>query len=116
VITNPDDRDKTDDPDGDGFTNLDEFLFGTSPIANTGELTTFEKSGANLIVRWCQRVSGGTYVLQESATLESPWPASAVVPADAADQTGLYSVDYVRREAVIPIDSARKFARVEATE
>lgn len=116
AITSPDDREKTDDPDGDGFTNHEEFLFGTPPITNTGNLTTLGKSGANLVVRWCQRASGVTYVLQESTTLENPWATSAVVPVYAADQTGLYSTEYIRNEAVIPIDSDRKFVRVQATE
>lgn len=115
VIPNPADRDKADDADGDGFSNLQEYLFGTSPIANTGSLSTVESSGGNLIVRWSQRASA-IYQLQESTTLQSPWPPSSVVPADAADQSGLYSVDYVRKEAVIPVDSARKFVRVEASE
>ena len=115
VIPNPGDRDKADDADGDGFTNLEEYLFGTSPVAYTASLSSVESSGGNLIVRWCQRASA-TYQLQESATLENPWPASLVVPSDAADQSGLYSVDYVRKEAVIPVDSARKFVRVQGAE
>ncbi len=115
VIPNPDDRDKADDADGDGFTNLEEYFFGTSPIANNGSLSTIETTGGNLIVRWSQRASA-IYQLVESTTLQNPWSPSSVVPADAADQSGLYSVDYVRKEAVIPVDSARKFVRVEATE
>lgn len=116
VIPNAADRDRTDDPDGDGFTNLQEYLFGTSPIANTGSLSTLEKSGSNLIIRWSQRAPG-TYVVQESATLlPDSWVPSAVAPANAADQSGLYSADYVRKEVIIPIDAAKKFIRVKATE
>jgi autotransporter-associated beta strand protein len=116
VIPNAADRDRTDDPDGDGFNNLQEYLFGTSPIANTGVLSTIERSGSNLIIRWSQR-SPGTYVVQESATLMADsWGPSTVVPANAANQSGLYSADYVRKEAIIPIDSAKKFIRVKATE
>jgi autotransporter-associated beta strand protein len=115
AITNPDDRDRTDDADGDGFTNLQEYLFGTSPIANTGTLSTFEKSGTNLIVRWYER-AGVNYVLQESTTLESPWPTSLVEPAIAGDQGTPYSLDYVRKEAIFPIDINKKFVRVQATE
>lgn len=114
VIPNAADRDKTDDPDGDGFTNLEEFLFGTSPVANTGSLTETERTGAGLVVRWNQRATTGTYVLRESATMqENPWPASSAPITDNPVQD---LPDYVRKQAVIPVDSASKFVRVEATE
>ncbi len=114
VIPNAADRDKTDDPDGDGFTNLQEYLLGGSPIVSTGTLTTVERSGNNLIVRWAQRNSGGVYTLQEGTTLANPWATSAATISNAADQSNLYSVDYTRKEATIPIDVTRKFARVQA--
>lgn len=113
VITNGQNA-RGQDADGDGFTNLQEYLFGTSPIVANGTLSTLEKSGNNLIIRWSQRVPG-TYTLKESTTLTS-WTPSAIVPTNAADQTGQYSPDYTRKEAVVPIDSVRKFVRVEATE
>ncbi|MEK7949883.1 autotransporter-associated beta strand repeat-containing protein [Luteolibacter soli] len=113
VIPNPSDRDRTDDPDGDGFTNLEEFLFGTSPIASTGALAQFETSGSNLIIRWNQLEGSGTYVLQESTTLQNPWSASGATITNGPVQD---LPDYVRKEAVIPISGIRKFVRVEATE
>ena len=59
----------------------------------------------------------GTCVQQESATMiENPWPTSALIPAAATDQRGKFSADYVRMEVTVPINSARKFVRVEATE
>ncbi|MEO5912760.1 MAG: autotransporter-associated beta strand repeat-containing protein [Luteolibacter sp.] len=116
VIPDVADRDRTDDPDGDGFSNLNEYLFGTSPIASNGSLSQSTQSGNNLIVRWSQR-NVGTFVLQESSTLlDNPWPASAVTVGNAADQTGLYSADYIRKEAIVPIDSTRKFVRVKGEE
>lgn len=114
-IPNPGDRGRTADPDGDGFSNLSEYLFGTSPTASNGSLSTFEKTGPGLIVRWNQRATGSSvYVLRESATMaEIPWPTSTAAITDNATQ-GL--TDYVRKEAIIPVNSARKFVRVEATE
>jgi hypothetical protein len=113
VIPDEADRDKSDDPDGDGFTNLQEYLLGGSPIASTAALTTFEKTSQGLIVRWMER-AGGVYILQESTTLTDPWGVSAVIPTVAADQTGKYSEAYTRKEALIPIDGSRKFVRVKA--
>jgi autotransporter-associated beta strand protein len=115
VIPNVDDRDRTDDPDGDGFSNLDEFLFGTSPISGTGSLAQIEDTGSGLIVRWNQRATGGSvYVLQESTTLlDNPWPASSATITDNPVQD---IPDYVRKEAVIPVSGVRKFVRIHATE
>ncbi len=105
---------RTDDADGDGFTNLQEFLFGTSPIASNGALSTVQRSGANLIIRWNQRASGGSvYVLQESTTLHNPWTASTATVTNAAVQD---VPDYIRKEATVPVDSTRKFLRIMATE
>jgi autotransporter-associated beta strand protein len=116
VIPDPADRDRTDDPDGDGFTNLSEYLFGTSPVAGNGALLLQTPSGPNLILRWSQRNSE-TFLLQESTTLaENPWPASTVPVSDSNDQTGLYSADYTRKEAIVPINSNRKFVRVMGEE
>ncbi|MCW1923642.1 autotransporter-associated beta strand repeat-containing protein [Luteolibacter arcticus] len=115
-ITNPDDRDRADDPDGDGFTNESEYLFGTSPVANNGALVQVAGSATNLIVRWNQRTTGATYQLQESTTLtEVLWPASGVTPAVATDQNGV-PADYTRMEATVPVDGAKKFVRVSGTE
>ena len=42
---------------------------------------------------------------------------NTAVIIDAADQTtGRYSTDYTRKEATIPLDSPRKFVRVQASE
>ncbi|MCW1884697.1 autotransporter-associated beta strand repeat-containing protein [Luteolibacter flavescens] len=114
AIANPANRGRAADPDGDGHTNLDEFLFGTSPVAATGSLASYEKSGNTLVIRWTEHI-GSTYVLQESTTLQSPWSNSAVVPANAADQSGVAS-GYVRRQAVIPVDGVKKFVRVQGNE
>jgi hypothetical protein len=46
---------------------------------------------------------------------EVTWPASAVTHAAAADQTGVLA-GYTRMEAAVPVDGAKKFVRVSATE
>jgi hypothetical protein len=114
-ITDVNKRGRGDDADGDGFINVQEFLFGTSPIAGNGALATAEKSGGNLIIRWLQRETGATYVLKESTTLViGSWTPSAIVPALDV-QTGV-PIDYDRYQATVPINAILKMFRVEGTE
>ena len=115
IIPNADDRERSDDPDGDGFDNLSEYLFGTSPNQGNGSLTTTERTPAGLVIRWNEIATGAaSYVLQESATLEAvSWlPSGAVVE----DQPVQDLPDHVRKMATIPIDSPAKFARVQGAE
>lgn len=111
-ITNAADRDRTDDPDGDGFSNLQEFLFGTSPVAGNAALTTTERSGGNLIIRWKQLTSGSTYRLLESATLGNPWTLSGATVTNDGAQTG----DYQPKKAEVPVGTGKNFFRVEGVE
>ena len=114
-IPNGDDRDRGDDPDGDGFTNELEFLFGTSPIVNNGTLVGSERTGNNLVLQWLQRETGASYLLKESPSLlAASWATRAIVPV-LGDQTGV-AADYDRYTAELPIDTDRKFFRVEGTE
>ncbi|RYD65553.1 MAG: hypothetical protein EOP83_07165, partial [Verrucomicrobiaceae bacterium] len=109
-------RDRGADADGDGVTNLHEFLFGTSAASNTGSLVQSTRSEDGLILRWHELIAGGVYQLQESTTLgETPWPVSPVIPTVAVDQSGV-PAGYVRKEAVVPVNGAAKFLRVSGNE
>jgi autotransporter-associated beta strand protein len=109
-------RGRGDDPDGDGFSNGEEFLFGSSPVAGNGSLVTTTSSGGNLTLRWLQRESGATYTLQQSATLEAlSWTTAAQSPALDGDQTGA-PTDYDYYSVTIPVGSGKLFYRIMGVE
>lgn len=107
------DTTRTGDPDGDGFTNLQEFLFGTNPTTGTQVLSSVEKSGTDLVIRWKERTTGCTYQLKQSATLANDW-INAVGGTIGND--GAVVGDYQPRIATIPIGIAKLFFRVEGIE
>jgi autotransporter-associated beta strand protein len=108
---------RTDDADGDGLSNLQEFLFGTSPISSNGSLVTATSSGENLTLRWLQRESGASYTLKQSPSLaEGSWTAVASpLPALDGDQSGA-PTDYDYHSVTLPISDGKLFFRVEGVE
>ena len=103
------------DPDGDGVTNENEFLFGTSPATGTEQAVAMTRDGSNLTLTWLQRSTGATYTLQANAGLAGEWSAASVTPAAAGDQSGV-ATGYTRMQAVIPIGAGHDFFRVNGTE
>jgi autotransporter-associated beta strand protein len=111
-ITNGKDG-RAEDADDDGFTNLQEFLFGTSPIANNGSLTTTERTGpSTLLIRWSERLAGADYTLLESGTLSNPWTPSAAPVTTDGSPVG----DYQPMKATVTIGAGPMFFRVEGAE
>ncbi len=103
------------DADGDGFTNIQEFLFGASPIAGNGTLVTSETVGGDLVLHWLQRASGCGYLLQESITMGAGDWSTGVIVSALDDQSGV-PTGYERYKATLSIGVARKFFRIEGTE
>jgi fibronectin-binding autotransporter adhesin len=108
------DTTRSGDPDGDGFSNLQEFLFGSSPVAGNGALsTTTTLPGGNLVIRWSQRTSGTSYQLKESATLANDWvnATGATIETDGA-AVG----NYQPMKATVTPGPGSEFFRVEGSE
>jgi hypothetical protein len=108
---------RTDDADGDGFNNLQEFLYGTSPIAGNGALVTTTANGGNLVLRWLQRESGASYAFKQSSTLETDSWTTVVSPLPAldGDQTGA-PTDYDYYTVTLPTGAGKSFFRIEGLE
>jgi autotransporter-associated beta strand protein len=112
-ITDAGKRGPQDDPDGDGLNNETEFLFGGSPVDAGGSLVSSTRGATSLTLSWLQRNDTGSFALQETTGLGN-WGTSAVTPAAATDQAGV-PAGYTRMTAVVPVDSAKKFVRVQGT-
>jgi autotransporter-associated beta strand protein len=116
-ITNGLDQ-RADDADGDGFSNYEEFLFGTSPIAgNRALVMTNNSSGAGLLLRWLQRESGASYVLRQSTNLAAGSWTTVASPSPAldGDQSGA-PADYDYFTVTIPTSGGTLFYRIEGVE
>jgi hypothetical protein len=68
------DRVASNDPDGDGFTNAQEYSLGTDPTdrASVFRITSVNNSGGTSTVEWSS-VSGKKYRLQAKAALSDSW-------------------------------------------
>jgi hypothetical protein len=104
----------TADPDGDSFSNAQEFAFGTNPTQGNAALTQASVAGGNLTVTFIERDSGVTYAVQNTTNLAAgPWNPAAVTPTTATDQTGV-PTGYTRKQFSVPA-TGNGFYRVTAT-
>ncbi|MFN3407974.1 MAG: sulfatase-like hydrolase/transferase [Limisphaerales bacterium] len=101
-----------DDFDGDGFTNAQEFIAGTDPLAASDYFNIsdfhFAQEGASssFMVRILAR-AGRIYNLRESTTLQSPWLVVQTAGPLAEDQF----IELVQPD----LPGSRGFYRVEAS-
>jgi autotransporter-associated beta strand protein len=115
-ITNGQDG-RTQDADADGFNNLQEFLFGTSPIVGNGSLVTTTASANNLVLQWLQRETAATYTLKQSTSLATGSWTSVLspIPAPDPDQSGV-PANYDRHKVTLPTTHEKMFFRIEGVE
>jgi len=97
------------DPDGDGWSNAQEYAFGLAPNVVGGELV---KLAAGDKITYLQR-SGVTYVVRSATNLAGAFNGS-VTPVKSSPQPGSLPVGYEQWEATLP-DGDRGFLKVEAT-
>ena len=100
----------TADPDGDGWSNAQEYAFGLVPNVAGGELVRVPAGGGKITYR--QR-SGVTYVVRSSTNLELGF-SGTVTPTKSVLQPTDLPPGYEQWEAPMPAGS-RGFLKVEAT-
>jgi autotransporter-associated beta strand protein len=115
-ITNGQDG-RTQDADGDGFNNLQEFLFGTSPNVGNGSLVSTTPGSGTLVLRWLQRETAATYTLKQSSSLTAGSWTTVVspVPAQDANQSGA-PASYDFYTVTLPTSAGTLFFRIEGVE
>jgi hypothetical protein len=104
-------------PDGDAYSNYEEFAFGGDPHHPDSSLVGLVRDGEYLIVSWNEHDSGDVYydTLQSPDLTPDSWDFPDVLIQPSDDQSGVPE-GYTRSEALIPIDDDRKFIRIKAYE
>lgn len=114
-IPDEQDRSRGQDPDRDGRTNVQEYLFGTPALEGTGaQVVSTAKEDGTLSIRWLERKAGAAYTLQVSAGLKEDWETSTLVAAEVAG--AVVPEGYQQMEVIVTPGAARKFFRVKAAE
>ena len=106
------------DPDGDTFSNEEEFAFDGNPTIGTPALLTATKAGTNTIFNFVARKDppgGVTYQVRSITNLSAgSWTNSPVIVSNSANQSGLnLPADYERKEFAVPAPG-KEFYRVDA--
>ena len=98
------------DPDGDGWSNAQEYAFGRVPNLAEGELVQVPAGGGK--ITYLQR-SGVTYVVRSAMQLGAGFDGT-VSPVRSEPQPENVSAGYEQFEAAMP-GGDRGFLKVEAT-
>ena len=108
----PAEQARTADPDGDGHSNLYEFLFGGNPSTGADPALSAAIAGPDIRLTWIGRAAVGDadYVVEKSAALAVGWTDGGVAVTPAADQSGV-PAGYSRYEATVP----RAWCRIKGT-
>lgn len=100
------------DPDGDGHSNLHEYLFGGDPKQGQGPLFGHAIQGGNFTLTFLGREVGGSYAVQTKASLTSgEWILEQIPATEVSDQSGVPD-GYKRFQFSLPVPSGSKFYRL----
>jgi len=99
------------DPDGDGWSNAQEFAFGLVPNVAGGTLVKFESSGSGAKITYLQR-SGVMYTVKSATDLAAVF-TGIVIPSKSDPQPGGLPSGYEQWEATLN-GGGRGFLKVEA--
>ena len=100
------------DPDGDGWSNAQEYAFGLVPNVAGGTLVKFESSGSGAKITYLQR-SGVNYTVISASDLLAGF-AGTVTPSKSDPQPGGLPSGYEQWEATLT-GGDKGFLKVEAT-
>jgi hypothetical protein len=99
------------DPDGDGWSNAQEFAFGLVPNVAGGTLVKIESSGSEAKITYLQR-SEVTYTVKSAADLAAGFTGT-VIPSKSDPQPSGLPDGYEQWEATLTTGT-KGFIRVEA--
>ncbi len=103
----------TADPDGDSFSNAQEYAFGTNPTQGNGSLLSSTASGGNLVVTWLER-GDVIYNVQSTGNLATTAFANdGTVSVVEGPVSPTPPAGYTRKQITVPA-SGSKFYRVTA--
>lgn len=107
------DRAPTADPDGDGFSNAQEFAFGTDPLTKTAEIFSAISDGSNYVVTFKKRklASDANYEFRSSTDLTQAFSAGTLLTPGGATSVDAH---YEQVSVTLPLSGDRGFIRGQA--